>query len=171
MKLSATSESPNGTRELSSSSSLSAQPISSPQDQGEPGSSLLNATQLTTMNPTSFICASCSLPLILSSRVNLYRDLPSEHWEELVEAWMCHADQQLSDQVKKFTGKGEGTQDNGVRRPRGFWPAKGQALVGGSYVLFEGDAMNRGNLFIGSEVKVRDYFHHFSFFLLYHTDD
>ena len=56
---------------------------------------LLDATQLSSIHPSSFLCASCSLPLIQSSKVGTYRDLPSEHWEELVEAWMCHSDQKL----------------------------------------------------------------------------
>ena len=94
---------------------------------------LLDATQLSSINPISFLCASCSLPLIQSSKIRTYRDLPSEHWEELVEAWMCHGDQKLHDQVTKH-GK------------RGFWPSPGQALVGGSYILFEESAMNINNL-------------------------
>lgn len=49
---------------------------------------LLDATELTNMRPSSYICASCSLPLVHSSRLAIYRDLPSEHWEELVDAWM-----------------------------------------------------------------------------------
>ena len=102
--------------------------------------SLLDSTQLSTLKPTSFVCSSCSLPLIYSSKVNSYRDLPSEHWEELVEAWMCHGDQKLTDQVAK--GK------------RGFWPSAGQALVGGSYILFEEGGMNAANLLVASEKKV-----------------
>lgn len=101
---------------------------------------LLDAAQLSSLKPTSFVCSSCSLPLIYSSKVNSYRDLPSEHWEELVEAWMCHGDQKLSDQVAK--GK------------RGFWPSAGQALVGGSYILFEDSGMNAANLLVASEKKV-----------------
>ncbi|KDR80336.1 hypothetical protein GALMADRAFT_242712 [Galerina marginata CBS 339.88] len=104
---------------------------------------LLDASQLTSINPTSFLCASCSLPLIQSSRVETYRDLPSEHWEELVEAWMCHSDQKLHEQVSKH-GK------------RGFWPSPGQALVGGSYILFEESAMNTNNLHLTTEPKHDD---------------
>lgn len=85
---------------------------------------LLDAAQLSAANPTSFICASCSLPLVQSTHIAEYRDLPSEHWEELVDAWMCHSDQKLHEHVVQH-GKG------------GFWPHLGQALVGGSYLLFE----------------------------------
>ncbi|KAJ7461799.1 HECT-like ubiquitin-conjugating enzyme-binding-domain-containing protein [Mycena galericulata] len=85
---------------------------------------LLDATQLSTANPTSFICSSCSLPLVQTLKIQTYKDLPSDHWEELVDAWMCHTDQKLNEQVMKH-GKG------------GFWPEAGQALVGGSYILFE----------------------------------
>lgn len=101
--------------------------------------SLLDASQITTLNPVSFVCASCSLPLVQSSKIG-YRDLPSEHWEELVEAWMCHSDQKLNDHVAKHSKKG-------------FWPSPGQALVGGSYILFEEGAMNPANLHI-ADTKV-----------------
>ncbi|KAJ7640786.1 HECT-like ubiquitin-conjugating enzyme-binding-domain-containing protein [Mycena polygramma] len=94
---------------------------------------LLDATQLSTANPSTFICASCSLPLVQSSKIRVYNDLPSDHWEELVDAWMCHTDQKLNDRVMKH-GKG------------GFWPEAGQALVGGSYILFEEESMVKTHL-------------------------
>ncbi|KAJ7810749.1 HECT-like ubiquitin-conjugating enzyme-binding-domain-containing protein [Mycena olivaceomarginata] len=102
---------------------------------------LLDATQLATAAPTSFICASCSLPVVqAAARVREYRDLPSEHWEELVDAWMCHADQKLNARVMKH-GRG------------GFWPEEGQALVGGSYILFEEEAMVKHHLCPADETK------------------
>ncbi|TFK48970.1 hypothetical protein OE88DRAFT_1663265 [Heliocybe sulcata] len=84
---------------------------------------LMDARQLLSSNPTSFVCASCSLPLIQATRINDYRDLPSEYWAELVEAWMCHADQKVHDNV--------------AVHGRGIWPKAGQGLVGGSYILFD----------------------------------
>lgn len=162
---------------------------------GDINSPLLDAGKLTSVKPTSFICASCSLPLVqipqqqqqqqgapsahsgsprsssttpsppplftsstssassesssssasssyLTAQPFTYRDLPSEHWEELVEAWMCHSDQKLHDQVVRH-GKA------------GFWPAKGQAYVGGSYVLFEESVVVKQNLLgAGAEDKV-----------------
>ena len=113
-----------------------------PDINGQPAP-LLDATQLSSINPTSFLCASCSLPLIQSSKVGTYRDLPSEHWEELVEAWMCHSDQKLY-----VTKNGK----------RGFWPSPGQALVGGSYILFEKSAMNQNNFHMKEEPAVRCFF-------------
>ncbi|KAJ7742710.1 HECT-like ubiquitin-conjugating enzyme-binding-domain-containing protein [Mycena maculata] len=94
---------------------------------------LLDATQLSTANPTSFVCASCSLPLVQAAKIQVYKDLPSDHWEELVDAWMCHTDQKLNDHVMKH-GRG------------GFWPEAGQALVGGSYILFEESSMVKNHL-------------------------
>jgi hypothetical protein len=93
---------------------------------------LLDASQLSASSPTSFICASCSLPLVQSSGIQRYRDLPSEHWEELVDAWMCHTDQTLNDHVAKHG--------------RGFWPDVGEALVGGSYILFAESSVVNHNL-------------------------
>ncbi|KAJ3746783.1 HECT-like ubiquitin-conjugating enzyme-binding-domain-containing protein [Lentinula detonsa] len=108
---------------------LAALPSSS--SPSEPGP-LLDATQLSNSNPTSFICSMCSLQLIQSSNIR-YRDLPSEHWEELVDAWMCHSSQTLNENVIK-NGRG------------GFWPTPDQALVGGSYILFEDSSMAKDNL-------------------------
>jgi ubiquitin-protein ligase E3 D len=102
----------------------------------------LDATQLASASPTSFICASCSLPLVQSTKIEVYRDLPSEHWQELVEAWMCHSDQKLHEQVVK-------------QGQRGFWPEPKQALVGGSYILFEESSVTRNNLHIAEEPRVR----------------
>ncbi|KAH8102991.1 ubiquitin-conjugating enzyme E2-binding protein [Cristinia sonorae] len=62
---------------------------------------IMDATYFTTTNPTSLVCTSCSLPLVQASRITSYRDLPSEHWAELVDAWMCHADMKLHEQVQK----------------------------------------------------------------------
>jgi ubiquitin-protein ligase E3 D len=101
---------------------------------------LLDASQLSASKPTSFICASCSLPLVQSSKINSYGDLPSEHWEELVDAWMCHADQSLHERVAKH-GKG-------------FWPEAGQALIGGSYILFEESSVVTTNLYPAEQPKV-----------------
>lgn len=101
----------------------------------------LDATQLASANPTSFICASCSLPMVQSTKIEVYRDLPSEHWEELVEAWMCHTDQKLHDQVVKHG-------------QRGFWPEPKQALVGGSYILFEESSITRNNLHLAEGPRV-----------------
>jgi ubiquitin-protein ligase E3 D len=93
---------------------------------------LLDAEQLRARVPTSFICASCSLPLVHGAQISRYDDLPSEHWAELVDAWMCHADQRLNAQV--------------ARHATGFWPQNGQALVGGSYILFDKSAVMSANL-------------------------
>jgi len=104
---------------------------------------LLDSSQLLHLKPTAFVCSSCTLPVIQSNKVDSYRDLPSEHWEELVEAWMCHGDQKLNDDVAKHS-------------KRGLWPSIGHALVGGSYILFEEGAMNTTNLHISSDHKVRN---------------
>jgi ubiquitin-protein ligase E3 D len=112
----------------------------------ENATATLDAAHLTSIAPSSFICASCSLPFVQSSNASTakpqspfadsveaeaeglgglnYRDLPSEHWAELLDAWMCHHDQKLADRIAQ-TAK------------EGFWPAKGECLVGGSYLLLE----------------------------------
>ena len=89
---------------------------------------LYDATALSKSLPTTFICSSCSLPLVQSTKVKEYKDLPSEHWQELVDAWMCHSDQKLHAEVME-------------NAKSGFWPKEGEALVGGSYIVFEGSSV------------------------------
>jgi hypothetical protein len=115
--------------------------VSSPTAKEDPPP-FLDATQLASANPTSFICASCSLPLVQSTKIKEYRDLPSEHWQELVDAWMCHSDQKIHEQVVHNSR-------------RGFWPEPRQALVGGSYILFEESSVTKNNLHLADERRVR----------------
>lgn len=93
---------------------------------------LLPASELASLSPSSYVCSSCSLPLVPTPPTR-YRDLPSEHWEELIDAWMCHPEGQTLAKV----GKGDGF---------GFWPACDEALVGGSYVLFDAQTIAGGNV-------------------------
>ncbi|KIJ11155.1 hypothetical protein PAXINDRAFT_119016 [Paxillus involutus ATCC 200175] len=99
---------------------------------------LLTASELSSLSPGSYTCSSCSLPLV-PTPPNQYRDLPSEHWEELVDAWMCHPEGQT---LAKSGMNGGG--DTGVGF--GFWPGHDEALVGGSYVLFDGESVAAGNI-------------------------
>ncbi|KAG2069522.1 hypothetical protein BDR04DRAFT_1101388 [Suillus decipiens] len=93
---------------------------------------LMSAEQLLSSKPTSWFCISCSLPLVHIPKSIKYRDLPSEHWEELVDSWMCHADQTLHNHVAKHG--------------RGFWPEDNEALVGCSYILFQQSAIISNNV-------------------------
>jgi hypothetical protein len=113
--------------------------VESPLPKAEP-LPLLDAEQLRSRAPTSFICASCSLPLVHGSQIVQYDDLPSEHWAELVDVWMCHTDQTLNAQVTKHA--------------KGLWPQGGQALVGGSYILFDKSATVSANLWPAERNKV-----------------
>ncbi|KAG8872656.1 hypothetical protein FRB97_007435, partial [Tulasnella sp. 331] len=85
---------------------------------------LLDSAQISSIRPTSFVCASCSQHVIACEKVARYVDLPSEHWTELMDAWMCHAEQKLTDAVVKTAGGG-------------FWPKDGTMLVGGRYLLVD----------------------------------
>ena len=127
-----------------------------------PNADTLDATHLTSIAPSSFVCASCSLPFAQASAAKspfadesepqadvgagvglTYKDLPSEHWAELLDAWMCHHDQKLADRVTQSAKDG-------------FWPARGECLVGGSYLLFEETNAVSANL-RESDAKVSDF--------------
>ena len=111
---------------------------------------LMDAAQLRSISPSSFVCSSCSLPLVYTSDESIgalqYRDLPSEYWTELVDAWVCHHDQTLSKRVA------EAAQE-------GFWPRPQECLIGGSYYLLEESATIVTNLRTSKEVKVSSIFH------------
>lgn len=101
---------------------------------------LLPASELASLSPSSYACSSCSLPLVPAPPAR-YRDLPSEHWEELIEAWMCHPEGQTLTKAGMHGSNGHG---KGCRF--GFWPTRDEALVGGSYVLFDAGAVAGGNI-------------------------
>lgn len=108
---------------------------------------LMDAAQLRSISPSSFVCSSCSLPLVHTSDDSTgslqYRDLPSDYWTELVDAWVCHHDQALSKRVS------EAAQE-------GFWPRRQECLIGGSYYLLEESATIITNLRSSKEVKTTD---------------
>ncbi|KAF9174469.1 hypothetical protein BGX21_009632 [Mortierella sp. AD011] len=66
-------------------------------------------------------------------------DLPSEHWQELVDCWMCHEED--------FTELREG--DLGARL--------GQALVGGSYILIHAANVDLGAVAIEEDACAIDW--------------
>ncbi|GAA5837062.1 hypothetical protein JCM5353_002481 [Sporobolomyces roseus] len=82
----------------------------------------LSTTELRQTMPVSFACAYCHAELVDSSAIARYNALPSEHWAELLDAWMCHPDQTLS---KDLISKGKGIK-----------PRNDEGLVGTSYILF-----------------------------------
>lgn len=103
---------------------------------------LMDASQLEQLKPQTFTCSSCSLPLVQSSRIEEFKDLPSEYWSELLDAWMCHQDQKLSERLVS-------------RGSNGFWPEEKQCLIGGSYLLFDDGVVVKNNLRISEEeIKV-----------------
>lgn len=109
-----------------------------------PVAPLFDATHLHNITPTSFICSSCSLPLIQGTKITTYRDLPSDHWEELVDAWMCHADMKLNEEILK-------------KQKEGFWPDVGEAFVGGSYLLVDDAAVVSAYVIIGDKKPDQEY--------------
>ncbi|GAA5910815.1 putative polyadenylation protein [Sporobolomyces salmoneus] len=82
----------------------------------------LSTTELRQSMPVSFACSNCQAELVDSSQITRYNALPSEHWAELLDAWMCHPDQTLSQDL--------------VSKGKGIKPRIDEGLVGTSYVLF-----------------------------------
>ncbi|GAA5858087.1 hypothetical protein JCM9279_002115 [Rhodotorula babjevae] len=81
----------------------------------------LSTDELRATAPASFHCATCDAELVDASPIKRYNALPSEHWAELLDAWMCHQDQTLSDDL--------------IAKGKGIKPRRDEGLVGTSYIL------------------------------------
>lgn len=102
--------------------------------------------------PHGLCCASCDriLAILNADKADLkWKDLPSEHWAEMIEIWMCHQDPTWTSRLAEFTEKG-------------FWPDKEGMMVGGSYVLINPSDARRANM-VFTEGKVSDIFLRFGF--------
>lgn len=100
----------------------------------------LSAAQLSSIESLS--CAVCASSSGLNVSGVTWRALPSEGWEELVDAWMCHGDQELNrsltETAVKFASKvtKEETQEGWVGDSYLLLP---QSAVKGSFL--EGDGI------------------------------
>lgn len=108
----------------------------------------LSATELRQLDPRGFCCTVCdreiaSIPSFSRGRPvevdERFKDLPSEHWAEMMEVWMCHDDPGFTARLASQTKEG-------------FWPMKGRILVGGSYVLVNSADVKNGNVLKLSQV-------------------
>ncbi|BGP39930.1 hypothetical protein JCM10450v2_003909 [Rhodotorula kratochvilovae] len=81
----------------------------------------LSTDELRATMPSSFRCATCDAELVDAAPIARYNALPSEHWAELLDAWMCHQDQTLSDDL--------------IAKGKGIKPRGDEGLVGTSYIL------------------------------------
>ncbi|KAG0021202.1 hypothetical protein BGZ82_011398 [Podila clonocystis] len=103
----------------------------------------LPASQLQGLN--NLACGCCGQPLLALQDASTHGpiqrvvDLPSEHWQELVDCWMCHEED--------FTELREG--DLGAR--------SGQALVGGTYLLIHAENVNQSAVVIEQDARIVDH--------------
>ncbi|CCE82825.1 Piso0_002575 [Millerozyma farinosa CBS 7064] len=78
-------------------------------------------------NDFKFCCIKCSSPIIDSSNINMFYDMPSEFWSEMMEFWHCH---------KPDIRKNEFSKNyNGNLKPKG-----NDAIIGSYYVLVNSSA-------------------------------
>ncbi|BEJ13312.1 hypothetical protein CspHIS471_0304860 [Cutaneotrichosporon sp. HIS471] len=85
----------------------------------------LSAPSLRQLAPRSLCCTHCDHEIAEFPSDVTFKDLPSEHWSEMLEVWMCHADPAFTAHIAKQTKDG-------------FWPTSSTVLVGGSYLLVAG---------------------------------
>ncbi|KAN0062001.1 hypothetical protein ACQY0O_005996 [Thecaphora frezii] len=67
----------------------------------EPVTFPLSTDTLCAQKPSTLCCSTCTSVIADLGTTSRYRALPSQHWEELVDAWMCHGDQELNESVAR----------------------------------------------------------------------
>ena len=131
-------------QDLHLESKLSALP-SSPSDVVSSLNSIvqhaLSASDLSELRPKGVCCSACAREVADLTSSTIFKDLPSEHWAEMMEVWMCHADPTFTSRLAQQTRDG-------------FWPTRDTVLVGGSYLLVDETQAKKHNLRI-EETKVR----------------
>lgn len=100
----------------------------------------LSTKELCHALPASFACSKCDLEIIDSLSITKYNALPSEHWAELLDSWMCHGDQELSQDL--------------VEKGRGIKPRLDEGLVGSSYIVFGNEVSKNWITLKGVEVSL-----------------
>ncbi len=83
----------------------------------------LSAQELQALNPSNIICSHCTAPIIdlpnsRGSSPITYKNLPSAHWREIADAWLCHP-----------KGGDDFTQRYSKKMEEGFWPDDATVLV------------------------------------------
>ncbi|CAO1621961.1 unnamed protein product [Sympodiomycopsis kandeliae] len=92
-----------------------------------------SAAHLKSRSAHQLVCSTCSNPIVSTADSTTYTALPSEHWEELIDSWMCHSDQLLNASVAR--GR-EGLEDNSglklgeIRVADGYIVSSVEALIG-----------------------------------------
>ena len=96
----------------------------------------LSASHLRDLRPLAFCCSHCDCKIVNILPNVVFQDLPSEHWAEMMEVWMCHA-------YPSFTAR------LAQQAVEGFWPSKEAILVGGSYILVNEAHARKENISTG----------------------
>jgi hypothetical protein len=69
---------------------------------------------------TAIRCKSCNADIVHSGRVTIWKDLPSDHWAELMDLWFCHKPHEAhstEDQAARsrgFSSKSKLTATSGI---------------------------------------------------------
>ena len=163
---------PSGAANLGSVASfrLSSSPATSAAATSLPSDPPLSAPELAALEPACLACTTCATPIVDTAavvRLSGFKDLPSEHWEELVGSWLCHDEMKLALGASGEEGESAPLEGNGGN---GFWPKESEVLVGSNYVLVQGALLIGGEqntsrtwrVRVGSEVSP----HYISFFRL-----
>ena len=107
----------------------------------------LSAPELRKLRPKALCCTMCDREVADLSKASRsedaeegsgFKDLPSEHWAEMLEVWMCHDDPAFTAKVARQTNEG-------------FWSTRENVLVGGSYLLVHPEEAKSKNLQLEKE--------------------
>lgn len=80
-----------------------------------------SAAAFRTHRPKVLACVACGAGLVATSSIRHYNDLPAENWTDMLDAWMCHSDQKLSQDL--------------IDKGNNIWPTVNQMHVRSSSML------------------------------------
>lgn len=106
----------------------------------------LSAQELDDLQPTALRCTSCSRTIARLAAQTTWRNLPSAHWREIADAWLCHP-----------KGGNDFTQRYARKMKEGIWPEPGIGLVGLWEVLLDGSVAS-GDLVMSGSSEVSERF-------------
>lgn len=99
----------------------------------------LTTEELGRARPDRFHCSACDLVVADVTQLTRYNALPSEHWAELLDAWMCHQDQKLSDDL--------------IAKGNGIMPRADEGLVANAYLLLPAHTARDTRVETGAQVR------------------
>lgn len=94
-------------------------------------------------DPTKLLCRECQAVIVASSALNIWKDLPSENWAEMMDFWHCHKPTDNEDEKAGHRHEDDASHQKAYGAHTKFIAETGVGFVGLTYFLLsEKDCQN-----------------------------